>query len=558
MSEVIINVPTEPEEFGIVLPSSDLRRINFSALDFVTLRRSLVEYIKTYFPDDFNDFVSSNGAIMFMELVAASGNILSQRADILSDEAFLPTAQSKDAVINHLSLINQTFKRATPATVDVEISISNPISAQITIPSGLQFIIPGADGSNVTYELYRAPNDYYSGISIPIGKRGIIAFGIEGRFATPVVVQSAGGSNQSIEINGTDILDDPIFVDVATGSSPPSRYIRVTNIEKYYPNDEVFEVKFLESSMKIVFGDDINGKAPLAGQTITVTYRTGGGLNGRIGSNIINESRQILPNPPASAPVDVLFRNIAPSVGGYDDESIEDAKKRAPKDAATLGSATSGEDYSQLAKSYIHPVFGSVLKAVSTVRSGVEQDLLTLAEAVRAATTSEEAAEILGTNFINKNIIEVYALANGSNDTPSTPSAGLKQGLQQYFSEISVLTDEVRILDGAIKSIDFTANVIVNRSADAGTVKESVSKVIDDFFNIDNFDMGQGLYISRLYETIQNVPGVKFVKIFSPADDIIPTKKIADEQSVGVGFNELITLGEKKIQFFFEKGSSER
>lgn len=558
MAETIINVPLEPEEFGVVLPSADLRRINFSALDFVTIRRSLVEYIKTYFPSDFNDFVSSNGSVMFMELVSAVGNILSQRADILADESFLPTSQSKEAVINHLALINQVINRATPSTVDIEVSVSNPVSSQISIPSGLQFTVSGTDGLPVTYELYRAPNDFTSNLTIQAGKRGVIGFGIEGRFATPAVFQSAGGANQTVEINDTNILDEPICVDVSTGNVDTVRYVRVKNIEKYASNDEVFEVKFTGTSMKVVFGDDVNGKAPLAGQTITINYRTGGGIRGRISSNIINESRQIVPNPPASAPVDVLFRNISPSVGGTDEETIEDAKKRAPKDAATLGSATSGEDYSQLSKSYIHPVFGSVSKAVATIRTGVEDDLETLAEMVRAAATTAEAAEILGTNFINRNIVELYVLANGVDGTPAVPSVGLKYGLEQFFSEIAVLTDEVRILEGQIKSVDLSASIIINRSADAGTVKESVNTVIEDFFDVDNFDMGQGLYVSRLYEAIQSVPGVKFVKIFSPSDDIIPTKKKADPNVKGVGFNELIALGEKKLQFFFEKGSAER
>jgi hypothetical protein len=554
--ETIFSLPTEPDEFGVVLPPAELRRINFSALDFVTMRRALVEYIKTYFPNDFNDFVASNGAVMFLELVAAVGNILSERSDILVDESFLPTAQTKEAVINHLRLINQQIRRATPAVVDIEVTVPNAAATQISLIPGLRFNLTGADGFPLTFEIYRAPNDFKSNIIIPPNKRGVIAFGIEGRFADPIIVESAGGPDQVIEILDRNVLDDPITVEVVTGNDI-IEYTRVTNLERYSSNDSAFEVRFAEDRTNIVFGDDNAGKSPLAGQTITVRYRVGGGIRGRIGTNTINETRPITPQAPASAPVEVLFRNPSPSSGGLDEESLDAAKARAPKDAATLSSATTGEDYSQLAKSFSHPVFGAVLKAVAVLRTGVE-NAASIAQQVMAAASIDDAVKILDAQFINRNIIELYVLAEGPDSIPVKPSAGLKQGLTQFFSEIAVLTDEVRVLDGGIKSVDFRANVIMSRTADAGTIREAVNEVIDDFFAVNNFDIGQALYISKLYETIQSVPGVKTVKIFEPADDIISTKQLAVEGSVGVGFNELITLGKKNVLFFFERGAADR
>lgn len=551
----VFALPTVPQEFGVVLPSAALRRINFSALDFVTLRRALVEYIQAYFPDTFNDFVASNGVIMFSELVASVGNILSLREDVLIAEAFLPTAQTKTAVSEHLALINQAIKRATPATVQVEASINIPAVTNITIPAGLTFSMTGSDGKPLTYEIYRAPGDFTSNISIPPGKMGVIAFGIEGRFADPIVVVSAGGPNQTVDILGTDILDEPINVTVTTGVTTQT-FTRVQNLETFGANDPVYQVRFLDDRARISFGDDVTGKAPLAGQTINVRYRIGGGIRGRIGTNTINETRSINPDPPASAPLEVLFRNIGPSNGGTDEESLDDARARAPKEAATLNSATSGEDYAVLARTFTHPVFGAVLRAVAALRTGVEQPLSALAQQVRTAATVDDAVAILDANFINRNIVEVYVLAAGPGSIPVTPSAGLKQGLTQFFSDIAVLTDEVRILDGAIKPVSLRANIIISRSADAGTVKATVTSTINQFFNISNFDMGTPLYLSNLYEAIQTIAGVKFVTIFDPADDIIPTGQLAVAGSAGVGFNEIITLGDVKINFYFERGAA--
>ena len=58
------DLPTNPEQFGVALTPASLRKIDFSGLDFDTSRKAIYEYIATYFPDQFNDFVASNGIVM--------------------------------------------------------------------------------------------------------------------------------------------------------------------------------------------------------------------------------------------------------------------------------------------------------------------------------------------------------------------------------------------------------------------------------------------------------------------------------------------------------------
>ena len=67
--------------------------------------------------------------------------------------------------------------------------------------------------------------------------------------------------------------------------------------------------------------------------------------------------------------------------------------------------------------------------------------------------------------------------------------------------------------------------------------------------------MGTGLYLSSLYNVLQSVSGVKFVDIFKPADDILATNKLGDSTVIGVGFNEVIVLGQVKLSYYFEAGT---
>ncbi len=219
----------------------------------------------------------------------------------------------------------------------------------------------------------------------------------------------------------------------------------------------------------------------------------------------------------------MTFRNLTPSNGGTGTETLEQAKRRAPKEAATLTSATSGEDYAVLAKNFAHPVYGSVLRAVATLKTS-----------------------------LNANVVELYVLAAGPDDVPVLPSMGLKSGLVSFFEDLKVLTDEIRVLDGAIKSVAVDANIVIDKDANPATTRLNVQTAVNNFFNISNFDMGEGLFLSNLYETLNSVDGVKYANIFAPADDILPTGKIAGSESNGIGFNELITAGTHNLRFFIE------
>ncbi len=516
--ETFFNLPNFPEEFGIILPPADLRRINFSALDFPTLRRALIEYVKTYYPGDFNDFVNSNGFVMFLEQVAYIGAVLAVREDVLADEAFLPTAQTRDAVVQHLALINRSLKRQTPAVVDVSVSVSSPVPTSVKIPAGTRFSLSGPDGDPLVYEIFRAPGDFTGDIEILPGKQGTIAHGIEGAFAEPQSAISSGGADQIIEITATDVLDEPITVDIKTGVTTV-RWQRIDAIERALANDEVYEIRFSVDGMSVIFGDDKHGKAPLAGQEIIVTFRTGGGIRGRIGANFINTTRAVSPVAPASAPVEVLFRNITPSSGGEDEESIEIAKRVAPKEAAAQHAATTGEDYAVLAKNFRSPIYGSVLKAVAGIKTS-----------------------------LNANVVELYVLAEGV-DGPVLPSAGLKKGLEAFFGDIQVLTDEIRVIEGGIKSVDVEMDVIINRNADPNVVKEKVNATIDDFFDFRKHDMGDPFYRSRLISIINDIDGVQWINLYQPSNNI---HRIDGATGEGVHFNELIVLGQKSVSFYFE------
>lgn len=521
----LFELPIAPDGFGVVLPAANLRRIDFSGLDFQTARRAIIEYVKTYFPDDFNDFAASNGIIMLTEIVSSVVAKMSLRSDILANEGYLPTAQTEEAVANHLALINQKIKRQTPAVIDIEVSITNPSYSDIRIPAGAVFSVRGPDGKPIYYEAYRSPGDFESDIVIPGGKRGVIAYGVEGRFASTQTVFSPGGSNQVYTISQSDVLEYPVFLDVFTGSVSESWEVTSDPIERFGASDKVVEANFFGDKVVFRFGNDVTGAAPKSGQKLEFRFRTGGGSRGRLGVGVLDETRQISPEPPSSAPISVRFRNLAPSSGGTDKETLDQAKQRAPRDYALRTGIVTSDDYAQTAQSFAHPAFGAVSKAIATVRTG-----------------------------LNANLIEIYALAEGPDGIPVTPNAGLKAGLKTYYEQLNVLTDSVVILDGRLKPVDVEMTVTVSRNMDASVVKTKVEKAITDFFAIGRWEMGRALYVSQLEALVQDIDGVKNVDMFRPSDNIL-SMAVGDggTQFDGVAFNELIVEGNRITRYYYEK-----
>lgn len=526
MAETNFEMPNSPVAFGVPLVPSSLRRIDFSGLDYDTARRAIIEYIRTYYPNDFNDFIASNGVMMLVDIISAVTGKLSLRSDMLANEATLPTATTEESVVNHLALINQRLKRQTAAVVEIECTVDSPLSSDIEIPAGTLFSFTGADGKPTTYQLYRAPNDYLSKVVIPAGKRGVVGWGIEGKDATPVRVTSNGQPNQQFVVENSNILDDPIKIEIEYNDVIENWVPIFDPIERYGPNDRVVEVIFYENQMVLRFGDGITGAIPKNGASIIVVAREGGGVRGRIGIGVIDTTVQIIPNNLA-APVGVRVRNTTPSGGGTNRESITQAKRRAPREFAMHGSIVTADDYAAAAQNYSHPAYGSISKAVATVK------------------TSKST-----------NLVEVYALAQGVNDVPVLPSVGLKSGLQTYIRSRNVFTDQVAVLDGAIKYIDIDMVIVISRSADASVVKEKVEAAINDFFDIDNWNLGQALYVSNLIERVESLEGVMYIDLFSPSENILPTGKLADPSLPGVGINEILVPGNRKTSYYYEKSTA--
>lgn len=92
------------------------KNADFQSYDFQTLRKAMIDYLRLYYPEDFNDFIESSEYIALIDLIAFLGQNLAFRTDLNARENFIETAERRDSVLKLASLVSYIPKRNIPAS----------------------------------------------------------------------------------------------------------------------------------------------------------------------------------------------------------------------------------------------------------------------------------------------------------------------------------------------------------------------------------------------------------------------------------------------------------
>lgn len=92
------------------------RNADFTSYDFQTLRKAMIDYLRLYYPEDFNDFIESSEYIALIDLIAFLGQNLAFRTDLNARENFIDTAERRDSVLKLANLVSYVPKRNTAAS----------------------------------------------------------------------------------------------------------------------------------------------------------------------------------------------------------------------------------------------------------------------------------------------------------------------------------------------------------------------------------------------------------------------------------------------------------
>ena len=96
--------------------------IKYLSKDFNSFRDQLMEFAEVYFPNNFNDFSEGNPGMMFIEMAAYVGDVLSYYTDTQLKESFLLLAQEKENLYNLAYAMGYRHKVTEASNVELELS----------------------------------------------------------------------------------------------------------------------------------------------------------------------------------------------------------------------------------------------------------------------------------------------------------------------------------------------------------------------------------------------------------------------------------------------------
>tara|TARA_R110000751_G_scaffold22071_3_gene62566 strand:- start:2049 stop:2468 length:420 start_codon:yes stop_codon:yes gene_type:complete len=119
-------------------------------------------------------------------------------------------------------------------------------------------------------------------------------------------------------------------------------------------------------------------------------------------------------------------------------------------------------------------------------------------------------------------MIDIYLLTRASNNQLERSNYPFKSGLLEYLNKYRMLTDELTIVDGLVRTLDLVCTVYIDRDRKLNSqdIQARVSARIQKFFDISNMDFGTPVKFSDLTNYVLEDNAVRFFKVENYASDI--------------------------------------
>ncbi len=115
------------------------KSLNYVGKDFADYRRNLIDFTKAYFPDTYSDFNEASPGMVFVEMAAYVGDVLSFYQDVQLKESMLVHATERKNVVALAQAVGYKPKISTPAVTTLTIYqlVPNHVQATKYFPFGL-------------------------------------------------------------------------------------------------------------------------------------------------------------------------------------------------------------------------------------------------------------------------------------------------------------------------------------------------------------------------------------------------------------------------------------
>jgi hypothetical protein len=537
--------------------------VKYTSRNFAEIRTDLVNMVRQYYPDIFNDFNDASVGMMLLELNAAVGDMLAFNTDRVFQETQIDFAKEKSSVMSMARTFGLKVPGKRPSVTVVNFSVSVPVFGDTYDSSYAPVILAGAQviGAGKVFET-RYDIDFNSPFSIGgIPNRTVIPV-----FSTNGTVLSYTLTKQELVINGftktfkqiittSDVkpffevvlpddnvtsIDSIVTLDGTNYNTNPSPQQFLDESLKWYEVDSLAEDKiFVEDFNKISDNPSIKpGKYITIDKKFITEYTDNGFLKIIFGggSQDISSLTSFDTNPELINQIGDFINNISlgrtlsPNttlfikyrVGGGADANLGQGIIKSTGLLTINVNGPNNTINTQVKNSLtvLNPLpalGGRNEPSVEEIRNLVRYNF----SAQNRAVTIKDYQTRIGLMpgqfgapfrtgvFEEQNKIKIYIMGiNGEGKLDNSSIDTLKENIATYLSDYRMLNDYIEISNARIVNLSFQVDVFIDKKYPQSQLISQVVTTISNYIDINKLEMGQNIYLSNLIEAINNVAGV--------------------------------------------------
>ncbi len=579
------------------------KEIRYLNKDFSQIRNNLIEFSKQYYPNTHKDFNESSPGMMFIEMAAYVGDVMSYYVDSQFKESLLGYSEELRTLYSMAQTFGYKPRLSAPsnATLDVfqlvpakgtassiepdyDYALNIPVGARIESSNGTTFRT--IQDCNFKYNTTRSPritsiferdsNDsptFYLLKKQVKAESGVVTeeeftFGSAKKYSSIklsneniVEIISCVDSDNNKWYEVDSLAQDTVFDEVentsdndpslSTYASDAPYLLKLKRVAKRFtsfkradaktelrfgagvsdnadeeiiPNPDSIGSNLPDSPSKILETfDPVNflktktyGQAP-SNTTLTIKYSYGGGINDNVpseditkiqGINYVIDSTSLSATTLDTVKQSVAFTNPEASSGGMGAESVEELRENIKAYFQAQGRAVTKEDY--IVRTYALPdKYGNISKAYMVQDdqlSGTPQSSYTITEEDIGKPISE-----LSNRIPNPLALNLYVLGYNSNKQLSVVNDAVKENLKIYLSRFRTITDAVNIKNAYVINFGINYKILTQPNYNQDEVLLKASNRIEEYFDIDRWQINQPIMLGDLSYEIAQVEGVASV-----------------------------------------------
>lgn len=535
--------------------------IRYTARDFETIKKELVEYSKRYYPDTFSDFNKSSFGSLILDTVSYAGDVLSFYLDYQFNESMLNTAVEFDNIIKISKQLGYKYNPRSTASGFVTLFLSVPAESDSLGPNVdyLPILKQGTIFTSTGGQLFTLLQD----VDFSNSSNEIVVANVDSTTGTPTsyaikafgIVQSGYYDQKVIEVSDykrflkLDLQDSNVLEVVSVTDSDGNEYYEVDNLSQDVVyrsiNNNNAQVDGVTSILKPF---PVPRRFVVDKNNTTTFLQFGYGSEDELtNSSVVDPSQNVL---------QMHGRNYF-TEQSFDPTNLIKSDKFgvAPANTTlTIVYRKANVNFSNVAASTITGVrtstftFPNINGTTAQLRSFVKNSLEVINEEPLVGEVRMDQAEELRMNTLNyyaaqnravslidyqsviysmpsqfgkikrctimqdtnsfKRNLNIYVISQTNSGVLTVANSIVKSNLKTWLASYKMINDTIDILDATIINFGIDFSIAVDPFYDRATVLSKALLAVQVDFGGTRYDIGESISVAEIYNTLNKLDGV--------------------------------------------------